>query len=270
VVVNRAMDKATAEQIAATYAEVVAAPDYEDGVASILAARKNLRIIRVPGMDRLADTWTRRFVDIKSLIDGGLVVQQSPVNRIRSAADFRPAVAKTRDGKEIRTLRSPSAQELDDLLFGWQVEQGVTSNSVLYVKDGVTIGIGNGQQDRVGVAKIAAYKAYAKHADRLARERFGMSYDELVLAIQAGRHSQAERKAIDADTADARGGLRGAVMVSDAFFPARDGVDAGIREGVTAVVQPGGSLADAEVIQACNEADPKVAMVFTGQRAFKH
>ena len=65
-------------------------------------------------------------------------------------------------------------------------------------------------------------------------------------------------------------GLVGAVMVSDAFFPFRDGVDVGIREGVSAVVQPGGSLNDHESIEACNQADPPVAMVFTGQRAFRH
>jgi len=64
--------------------------------------------------------------------------------------------------------------------------------------------------------------------------------------------------------------LMGASMVSDAFFPFRDGVDVGIKEGVTAVVQPGGSMRDFEVIEACNEAKPQVTMVFTGQRAFKH
>ena len=67
-----------------------------------------------------------------------------------------------------------------------------------------------------------------------------------------------------------RRGLIGATMVSDAFFPFRDGVDVGIKEGIRAVVQPGGSMRDFEVIDACNEADPQVTMVFTGQRAFKH
>ena len=67
-----------------------------------------------------------------------------------------------------------------------------------------------------------------------------------------------------------RGGLTGSAMVSDAFFPFRDGVDVGIRQGVTSIVQPGGSERDFESIEACNEADPKVAMVYTGQRAFKH
>lgn len=269
VVVNRPMDAATAEQIAETYAEVVAAPEYEEGAVAILAKRKNLRIVRVPNMDRLADMAAERFVDFKCLMDGGIVVQQSPLNRIRTKDDFLPATA--RKGKqEVSTERLPTAEEYDDLLFGWQVEQGVTSNSVLYIKGGATVGIGTGEQDRVGVAKIAAYKAYSKYADRLSRERFGVSYDELLLAIEAGDRPDDERIEIDRDTAEAKGGLIGSVMVSDAFFPSRDGVDVGIKEGVTAIVQPGGSMADAEVIEACNQASPKVAMVFTGQRAFKH
>ena len=75
---------------------------------------------------------------------------------------------------------------------------------------------------------------------------------------------------INEETKQAKGGLIGAAMVSDAFFPFRDGVDVGIRQGITSIVHPGGSLRDFESIQACNEASPKVTMVFTGQRAFKH
>ncbi|HRU04889.1 MAG TPA: IMP cyclohydrolase [Candidatus Brocadiia bacterium] len=267
VVVNRAMDKATAEQIAQSYVEVVAAPDYEAGTVEILAGRKNLRILRVPNMDRLASLATARFVDFKSLIDGGIIVQQSPLNAIRAFKDFLPATAK-KGGKEIRAERQPTQQEMEDLLFGWQVEQAVSSNSVLYVKDNCTVAIGAGQQDRVGVAKIAVFKAYSKYADGVCRKEHGMSYDELCLAIERGERPAAQRQAIDEATRQAHGGLTGSVMVSDAFFPSRDGVDVGIREGVTAIVQPGGSLADAEVIEACNAAG--VAMVFTGQRAFKH
>ena len=71
-------------------------------------------------------------------------------------------------------------------------------------------------------------------------------------------------------TREARGGLLGSRLVSDGFFPFRDGVDAAVAQGVSAIAQPGGSLRDAEVIMACNEARPQVAMVFTGQRSFKH
>jgi phosphoribosylaminoimidazolecarboxamide formyltransferase/IMP cyclohydrolase len=77
-------------------------------------------------------------------------------------------------------------------------------------------------------------------------------------------------KEIDEKTRDDKGGLIGSTMVSDAFFPFRDGVDVGIKEGISAIVHPGGSDRDFESIEACNQADPKVTMVFTGQRAFKH
>jgi len=96
-------------------------------------------------------------------------------------------------------------------------------------------------------------------AERLAYTRYGNAY----------RYLDADKQAeIDADVAAANGGLRGAAMISDAFFPFRDGIDVGLREGVTAVIQPGGSLNDDEVIEAVNEAG--ATMVFTGQRSFKH
>ena len=269
VIVNRAMDKETARLISESYVEVVAAPDYEDGAVEILAGRKNLRIIRVPRMDKLAEYRHVRFVDFKSLMDGGIVVQQSPLNRIESAKDFQPAVA-TYKGKEYRCDRQPTESDLSDCLFGWRVEQGVTSNSVLYVKDGVTVGIGTGEQDRVGVAQIALEKAYTKYADALCYRRHSVPYYQLVLDVERGKRPAHEKEAIDEETETARGGLIGCAMVSDAFFPFRDGVDVGIAEGVAVIVQPGGSLRDFEAIEACNEATPKVAMVFTGQRAFKH
>jgi phosphoribosylaminoimidazolecarboxamide formyltransferase/IMP cyclohydrolase len=140
------------------------------------------------------------------------------------------------------------------------VESGVTSNSVLYVKDLVTVGIGTGEQDRVGVAEIARDKAYRKLADRYCVEAYQLPYNDL--------KDENKKAQIDARVADENGGLVGASMVSDAFFPFRDGVDVGIREGITAIVQPGGSNNDYQSIEACNEAN--VAMVYTGQRSFKH
>ena len=113
-------------------------------------------------------------------------------------------------------------------------------------------------------------QAIEKYADTICHERHGLSFKELQLAVEHGSKDRSLVEAIDTETKAARGGLIGACMVSDAFFPFRDGVDVGIREGITAVVQPGGSLRDWEVIQACNEANPQVAMVFTLQRAFKH
>ncbi len=267
VVFNQSVDKATAELVAANYLEVVAAPEYEEGTVDILKRRANLRIIQVGRMDRLTDYRKRRFLEFKSLMDGGLIVQQSPLNAILRADDFQPAET-THQGKTYRIKRPPSEQELRDLLFGWSIEQGVTSNSVLYVKDECTVGIGTGEQDRVGVAEIAVFKAYTKYADRICFEQHSIPYKDLELAIDKGERDRALKEAIDAATQEAKGGLIGATMVSDAFFPFRDGVDVGLKEGITAVVQPGGSLRDFEVIEACNEVG--ATMVFTGQRAFKH
>jgi phosphoribosylaminoimidazolecarboxamide formyltransferase/IMP cyclohydrolase len=202
-------------------------------------------------------------------MDGGIILQQSPLNRIRSAKDFTLASAEFQ-GKTYTIARKPTDQDYADMLFGWQVEQGVTSNSVIYVKDGVTVGIGTGEQDRVGVAEIAVYKAYTKYADDLCFKRHAQSYNELALMVKKGQKDRSLLEDIDRETKEAKGGLIGSTMVSDAFFPFRDGVDVGIKEGIRAIVQPGGSMRDYEAIQACNEADPQVTMVFTGQRAFKH
>ena len=267
LVANRSIDKATAELISENYLEVVAAPDFEEGALAALKKRANLRIIQISRLDRLAQYIDKRFVDFKSLIDGGLIVQQSPRYGIRSAADFKPAECSYQ-GKTYKIERQPTQQERADLLFGWFVEQGVTSNSVLYVKDECTVGIGTGEQDRVGVAEIAVYKAYQKYADGLCFDRHKISYKELELAVEKGERPREIKEEIDSLTQEAKGGLTGSAMVSDAFFPFRDGVDVGLRQGVKAVVQPGGSMRDWEVIEACNEAG--VTMVLTGQRAFKH
>lgn len=266
---NRPVDMLTAEEAAQNYLEVVAAPDYEDGTVDVLKKRANLRILQIPRMDRLAQYAGVRFVDFKSLMDGGIIVQQSPMNRIRTKDDFTLASTEYK-GEAVSINRPPTEAEYDDLLFGWQVEQGITSNSVIYVKDGVTVGIGTGEQDRVGVAEIAVFKAYTKHADALCFQMHKIGYKDLLLKVHQGEKDRGLLDEIDEKTRNARGGLLGSSMVSDAFFPFRDGVDVALKEGVRAIVQPGGSLRDWEVIQACNEADPPATMVFTGQRAFKH
>ena len=97
-----------------------------------------------------------------------------------------------------------------------------------------------------------------------------MPYKTFELEALEGKRDIALLRAIDEETKITRGGLTGATMVSDAFFPFRDGVDAGIKEGISAIVQPGGSDRDFESIEACNQAHPRVTMVFTGQRAFRH
>ena len=259
IVLNRPVDRDTAELILQQYAEVVAAPDFAAGVLDLFTKKKNLRVMRIANMARLAEFAAQRVVDFKSLVDGGLVAQWSFVPQTRAKTQLLPAQALYK-GKEYKINRLPTEKEYEDLLFGWLIECGVTSNSVIFVKDGVTVGIGTGEQDRVGVAEIARDKAYRKLADRLCWEQHKIPYNDLK---DAGIKAE-----IDREVSRRKGGIIGSCMVSDAFFPFRDGVDVGLREGVTAVIQPGGSDRDFESIEACNEA--KVAMVFTGQRCFKH
>jgi len=259
IALNREVDIDTAKLVAANYAEVVVAPEFAEGVMEIFAAKKNLRVMRIRNMARLRDFAGKRFVDFKSLIDGGLLAQWSYVPEARAAADLIPAETSY-TGETYKIDRLPTEREYEDLIFGWLVESGVTSNSVIYVKDGVTVGIGTGEQDRVGVAEIARDKAYRKLADRICWERHQQPYNAF--------DDRSAKAAIDEEVCERKGGLIGSSMISDAFFPFRDGVDVGIAEGVTAIVQPGGSLRDFDVITACNESN--VTMVFTGQRSFRH
>ncbi len=275
VVINRTLDVATAEQIDAVYFEVVAAPAYEQKALEILKHRKNLRILQIPGLAELDKLAGEPFLDIKSLTDGGMVLQFSFRNRILSVSDFLPAQTE-KDGANY-VARKPSAQEAEDLLFAWAVEAGVTSNSVIFIKDGCSVAIGTGEQDRVGCVDLTIGKAYVKYADRLAFEQFGLSLYELQAKAEATPDEAvnnttygAALEDINTRTKEAKGGIPGSVLVSDGFFPFRDGVDLAVKQGVAAIAQPGGSIRDYEIIQAVNEAKPQVAMVFTGQRSFKH
>jgi phosphoribosylaminoimidazolecarboxamide formyltransferase/IMP cyclohydrolase len=259
IALNRPVDRATAEAVNQQYAEVVVAPDFEDGVMDIFAKKKNLRVIRIGDIERLETFVGQRVVEFKSLIDGGVITQWSFVPDSRSRDSLKTAECEVK-GEVYRVKRSPTDAEYSDLLFGWLVESGITSNSVIYVKGEVTVGIGTGEQDRVGVAEIARDKAYRKLADRYCFEKYGIAYNDMT--------DKDKRAEIDYRVAREKGGLIGAAMVSDAFFPFRDGIDVGLREGVSAVIQPGGSTNDHQSIEACNEVD--ATMVFTGQRSFKH
>lgn len=259
IAVNRTVDKSVAEAVSNQFAEVIVAPDFEEGVMEILSRKKNLRVIKIKNIERLQSFAGKRCVEFKSLIDGGIISQWSYVPTARSQEDLKPAECEHK-GKTYKINRKPTKKEYDDMLFGWLVESGITSNSVIYVKNLVTVGIGTGEQDRVGVAEIARDKAYRKLADRYCFENFGISCNDL--------KDIDKKNTINNKVAEEKGGLIGATMVSDAFFPFRDGVDVGIREMISSVIQPGGSENDYQSIEACNEAD--VTMVYTGQRSFKH
>jgi phosphoribosylaminoimidazolecarboxamide formyltransferase / IMP cyclohydrolase len=260
VVLNRKLDAETAKEISSSYVEVVAAPDFGPGAVEILAGRKNLRIMRVPAMERLEKWALRRVLDFRALLDGSLIVQESFVSRIASREDFLPARFVDKAGKAYEVEREPTEPEWEDMLFGWAVETGITSNSVIFVKDGVTLGIGTGEQDRVGVAEFARDKAYRKLEDRLLWERTGTPWNQST--------DDGAKSAVREEVASLNAGLRGSAMISDAFFPFRDGIDVGLREGASAVVQPGGGIHDHESIVACNEFG--AAMKYTGQRCFRH
>lgn len=259
IALNRPLDKATAKAIAEQYAEVVVAPDFEEGVIDILAAKKNLRVVRINNIHKLHTFIGERVVDFKSLMDGGIVAQFSFAPTTLSKDDMKVAQTEYK-GKIYRINREPTEQEYEDMLFGWLVESGITSNSVIYVKDNATVGIGTGEQDRVGVAEIAVDKAYRKLMDRLSFERYQTPFNLL--------KDEDKIREITADVEAQKGGLIDSTMVSDAFFPFRDGIDVGLRQGVKSVIQPGGSMNDFEVIEACNENG--ATMVYTGQRSFKH
>ncbi len=149
-------------------------------------------------------------------------------------AQQRDALASTGDGLRTVTRRAPSPVELADLLFADKVGKHVKSNAIVFARDGATVGIGAGQPSRVDSVRIAAQKAAE-------------------MGKAAGLpHSP----------------TRGSVLASDAFFPFADGLEAAIEAGATAVLQPGGSVRDAEVIAAADQAG--IAMVFTGTRHFRH
>jgi phosphoribosylaminoimidazolecarboxamide formyltransferase/IMP cyclohydrolase len=266
-VLNRKLDKETADEILKNYLEVICAPEFDENALQVLKAKKNLRIMKIKGIENLERYQNIRFLDFRSLIDGGLVVQQSPLLIMNSKADLEVATS-TKEGKDYKIAREPSDAEYDDMIFGWKVEHGVTSNSVIYVKDKATVAIGTGGQDRVGVAEMAARKAYTKYADRLCFLKHGLPYWVFSMKVRKGEIDESEKIKIDEEVEKEKGGLKGAVMISDGFFPFRDTVDVAAKYGVTAIIQPGGSIRDFESIEACNE--HRIAMVFTGRRSFKH
>ena len=217
VAVNRTLDAAAAEKIAAIFTEVIIAPDADDDAKAILARKKNLRLLLTGGMpDPMAGGLTMRS------LAGGFLAQTRDAGRIE-AGDVK-----------VVTHRAPTEAEMADLLFAFRVCKHVKSNAIVYAKGGATVGIGGGQPNRVDSARIAAWK----------------SEEAAKAAGLAERLTQ------------------GSVVASDAFFPFADGLETAIAAGATAVIQPGGSIRDNEVIAAADKAG--LAMVFTGMRHFRH
>ena len=219
VALNGELDAATATEIVKVFTEVIIAPSVTDEAMAIIAAKKNLRLLTTGGM---ADS-TQSAKMVKT-VAGGFLVQDRDTGHI-SADDLK-----------IVTDRKPSDAEMADMLFAFQVGKHVKSNAIVYVRDGMTVGIGAGQMNRRDSSRIAAIRA---------GEAAEMAYGE-------GTETMA----------------KGSVVASDAFFPFADGLIAAAEAGATAVIQPGGSMRDQDVIDAANEAG--LAMVFTGMRHFRH
>ena len=259
IALNRPIDKNTAIAISKQYAEVVVAPDFEEGTLEILGKRKNLRIAKIENIEKLQNFIGKKVLDFKSLMDGGIILQSSFDLQALKKENLQIANC-THKGKDYKIKRKPTKKEYEDMLFGWKIEAGINSNSIIYVKNGITVGIGTGEQDRVGVAKIAVYKAYEKLMNRYSFEKFQTSYQLLDDIDKISEIKNLVKKE--------KGGLKNSSMISDAFFPFRDGVEIGLKEGVCAIIQTGGSINDYQSIEACNEFD--ATMVYTGQRSFKH
>ncbi|WP_425500656.1 bifunctional phosphoribosylaminoimidazolecarboxamide formyltransferase/IMP cyclohydrolase [Roseospira navarrensis] len=217
VAVNRALDRAAAEAITSIFTEVVIAPDADDQAKAVFAVKKNLRLL-ITGV--MPDPTTPGLT-IRS-VAGGMLAQTRDTGRV-DEADLK-----------VVTKRAPTPAEMSDLLLAFRVCKHVKSNAIVYVKDGVTVGIGAGQMSRVDSARIAARKA--DDAARAAGITVPLT--------------------------------QGSVVASDAFFPFADGLTAAVEAGATAVIQPGGSVRDDEVIAAADAAG--LAMVFTGMRHFRH
>jgi phosphoribosylaminoimidazolecarboxamide formyltransferase / IMP cyclohydrolase len=217
IALNQPIDAEAAEEMTKIFTEVVIAPDASGEAKAIFARKTNLRLLttgalpdpRAPGLA------------FRSLA-GGFLVQSRDTGVIE---DLRLKVV---------TRRQPTERELADLKFAFKVAKHVKSNTIVYAKDGATVGIGAGQMSRVDAARIAAWKS--------------------------------------ADAAKAAGIAeplaKGSVVASDAFFPFADGLLAAAEAGATAVIQPGGSMRDEEVIKTADEKG--LAMVFTGMRHFRH
>ncbi len=206
VALNDEVDEELAEKLSKIFLEIIIAPSFSDQALEILTRKKNIRLLQLD--TTLEPNNTLKYTNVND----GLLVQDMDTHHVKAEDLTCP------------TNRKPTEEELEQLLFGWNIVKHVKSNAIVLVKDFQTIGIGAGQMNRVGAAKIAIEQAGEK--------------------------------------------ARGSVMASDAFFPMPDTVEEAAKAGVTAIIQPGGSIKDQASIDECNKNG--IAMVFTGVRHFKH
>ena len=206
IALNREVDRSTAEKMHEIFLEIIIAPSFTKEAIDILTSKKNIRLLTIPfgGNEKPESKLTS--------IEGGLLLQDRDEYSLEQATISYP------------TDRKPTDEEWEALKLGWKVVKHVKSNAIVVSDAQMTLGIGAGQMNRVGSAKIALEQAGEK--------------------------------------------AKGAALASDAFFPMDDTVEAAAKAGVTAIIQPGGSIKDEDSIKKANEYG--IAMVFTGVRHFKH
>ncbi len=253
VVFNREVDLVAAGELMTTFVEGVAAPSFTADALQRLGEKSDLRLILYDGLDRLpkfqGDSVDGLY-DIKGLPTGRVLVQAPYLSSILGPEQLiLDPLVRTPDGKSVVVERDPTPQELSDLLTAWYVNIGTRSNGIVIVKNGVTLAVGSGQQERVGAVEQALVKAYQK-----AMDREGIGYDPLKGILESHRLSSNP--------------LEGAVVSSDAFFPHPDSIQRLGRCGISAIIQPGGSINDAAIIEAVNKHG--MAMGFTLERCFGH
>ncbi len=238
VVFNTIVDNDTAEEIMQSIVEGVAAPGFEPEALETFnnfekfRRNKQIRIMKLPDLSTLP-----KYIDdgtdvreMKVFDDGSIVLAVPYLSRVKTVDDLVLAYNDHPKWGRVDVEREPTSQELDDLLFAWYVNIHVRSNGCVIAKNGQTICVGTGEQDRVGAVQQALVKAKDKYQ---------------------GKET-----------------LEGAAMSSDGFFPFRDAVDAATSKGISAIVQPGGSVNDYDAIKACNEAN--TTMMFAMERCFSH
>ncbi len=237
---NVKVDAATAEEIMSTFCECVVAPAYEEKALEIFndaerfKLNKQIRILLCGDLSTLprfvGDDPEGRFNTFKVLCDGSLVIAAPLLTHVRSASDLPAATGENKNCGVQTSSVEPTEAQMDDLLAAWYINIGVRSNGVVIVKNGQTLSVGTGEQDRVGAVEQAI-------------EKFGLKYK-------------------------GEGTLEGAVMSSDGFFPFYDALEVAAKAGIKAVVAPSGSLKDADVIRRANELG--VVLRHAPERIFSH
>tara|TARA_Y100001970_G_scaffold294127_1_gene447213 strand:+ start:59760 stop:61331 length:1572 start_codon:yes stop_codon:yes gene_type:complete len=217
------------------YGGIIAANQTIDGKTAELICKNFVEVLIAPGIDKEARKLFETKKNLRILINDKMTNLNQKEKVIRSVAggfliQDRDSIKIGPENLKVVTKRSPSEAEVRDLLFAFKVCKHTKSNAIVYAKEGMTVGIGAGQMSRVDASRIAAWKA--------------------------GYESSSENRAV------------GSVVASDAFFPFADGLLAAAKAGATAIIQPGGSKRDAEVIEAADREN--LAMVFTGIRNFRH